>query len=130
MIFKILKFVLTPFRFVMGGLILSYDRLFQPKALKRESGRQAQVDQETTGLVLYHFEACPFCVKVRRHIQGLGLKIEMHDVRKDKTAKQELLQGGGQFQVPCLRITGEATANRWMYESSDINEYLSQRFSS
>ena len=57
------------------------------------------------------------------------IKIDMRDVRKDKTAKQELLQGGGQFQVPCLRITGAAKADQWLYESSDINDYLSQRFS-
>jgi glutaredoxin len=130
MMFQILKVLLWPFRLLMSVLIPLYSRVFSPKPIVRAPERQVQVDSETRGLVLYHFEACPFCVKVRRHVQRLGLKIEMRDVKKDKGFKKELLEGGGEFQVPCLRIRKQDGTDQWMYESGDINDYLSSRFAS
>ena len=40
----------------------------------------------------------------------------------------ELLSEGGQSTVPCLRIADDKGKARWMYESSDINHYLIERF--
>ncbi len=93
----------------------------------RSDKDQVEIDRQTRSLVLYHFQACPFCVIVRRNIQRLGLNIEMRDVKRDKKYDQELVAGGGQFQVPCLRIENEGKFE-WMYESADINEYLTKRF--
>ena len=134
--FAILKFLLWPFRKVMSVLILTYDRLTRPIPLIRLPEKQALVDQQTAGLVLYHFEACPFCVKVRRHIRRLGLNIEMRDIKITRAYGDELKKEGGQWQAPCLRIVagpgttgadGQVVKDQWMYESDDINAYLDSR---
>ncbi len=126
--FSLLKILLWPFRKVMGVLILSYDRLTQPAPLVRSTEKQRLVDQQTASLVLYHFMACPFCVKVRRHVRRLGLNIEMRDIKVNPSFGEELVQGGGEWQAPCLRISAPGEADRWMYESGDINAYLDSRF--
>jgi len=115
-------------RFVLGKIILFLDWAFQPRALlMRSPDAQKRVDHETQNLTLYQFIACPFCVKVRRHIKRLGLKIEIKDAQNDPVAKKELIEGGKELQVPCLRIQGDGQV-RWMYESSDINDFLDARF--
>jgi glutaredoxin len=124
----ILKNLLWPFRKVMSVLIRVVDRLTRPKSLVRSTEKQALIDQQTAGLVLYHFEACPFCVKVRRHVLRLGLNIEMRDIKVTPSYADELVKGGGEYQAPCLRISAPGAADQWMYESSDINAYLSSRF--
>ncbi|MGZ3688915.1 MAG: glutaredoxin family protein [Bdellovibrionota bacterium] len=94
----------------------------------RSPDEQKKVDAETKKLALYHFDACPFCAKTRRKIIELGLKIEHKDILQDEKAFEELMTGGGQDMEPCLRITGDDGKVTWMYESSDINEYLEKRF--
>ena len=37
-------------------------------------------------------------------------------------------QGGGQNQVPCLKITDDKGETTWLYESSAIIQYLQNRF--
>ena len=117
-------------RFILGKIILTLDMLFPPvPRAKRTAEKQAVIDQETSHLALYQFEACPFCVKVRRHIKRLGLKIKLRDASGDSDARRELEEKGGKVQVPCLRIPEVNGGNdRWMYESSEINQYLSTRF--
>lgn len=75
----------------------------------------------TYTLVLYHFEACPFCQKVRRVVRDLDLTIPEKDIRLDKEAERELIQVGGKGQVPCLFINGVP-----LYESSDIITWLKE----
>lgn len=115
-------------RWILGALILFLDRLTAPQALTRPPEQQRLVDQSTEKLKLYQFEACPFCVKVRREVRRLGLNIEMRDVRTNPSFAKELNEGGGQYQVPCLRIEQDAGQVQWMYESSDIIQYLNDRF--
>ena len=112
----------------LGALVLFFDKINPPRAITRSAAEQARIDEETKSLVLYQFEACPFCVKVRRVIRELNLKIELRDALNHETAKKELIQGGGDYQVPCLRITQPDGTFQWMYESSDINQYLKQKF--
>lgn len=111
----------------LGAILLTLDRLTHPIPLKRDPKRQEQVDQETHLLTLYHMEACPFCIKTRREITRLGLKIESRDILRNPSSGEELVREGGLDQVPCLKIT-EGGKVRWLYESSDINEYLRKRF--
>ena len=119
----LLKFI----RWFLGLIILTLDRLFSPTAMVRDSKKQSEVDAATKSLALYQFEGCPFCVKVRRQIKRLGLNIELRDAQNDPKWRQELIAGGGELQVPCLRIEENGTV-RWMYESDEINAYLAQRF--
>jgi glutaredoxin len=114
-------------RMILGWVILWGDRLTAPNPPKRDAKTQADLDARTQNLVLFHLEACPFCVKVRRQIRRQGLAIRMKDIRRDPGADQELLAGGKRDQVPCLRIE-EGAKVEWMYESDAINGYLRTNF--
>ncbi|RYU70503.1 glutaredoxin [Aliivibrio finisterrensis] len=114
-------------RFVLGKVILGLDCVFSPSGVKRDAKKQAEIDTETANYSLYQFEACPFCVKVRRTIKRQSLKIELRDAKNNEVHRAELLAGGGRVKVPCLRIDkdGETT---WMYESSDIMTFLEEKY--
>jgi glutaredoxin len=115
-------------RLILGKLILFFNWVFTPRSIQRDPERQASIDQQTTELMLYQYEACPFCVKVRRAMKRHGLNIEVRDVKRNDVAKEELLAGGGALKVPCLRIGEGEQESQWMYESGDIISYLEGRF--
>ncbi|MBC7396041.1 MAG: glutathione S-transferase N-terminal domain-containing protein [Bdellovibrionales bacterium] len=120
---------MKPIRFVLGNIILFLDFIFSPTGIKRLDEHQDRVDAETASLCVYELEMCPFCVKVRRAIKRLSLKIELKDVLEPKN-QTELMAGGKKDQVPCLRITQADGSVQWMYESSAIIAHLEQHFSS
>ena len=72
-------------------------------------------------LVLYKFDACPYCQRVMNFLRKHPIPVTYKDIRKEPASRQELLQLGGKTQVPCLVIDGKA-----LYESADIVSYLSQ----
>jgi glutaredoxin len=77
---------------------------------------------------MYQFLTCPFCIKTRRAIKRLSLNIETRDALHHAPSRQQLLEGGGQVKVPCLRITDADGNIEWLYESDDIIQYLQQSF--
>lgn len=99
------------------------DVLTSPTPMERSAEAQAKLDAATSAMSLYQFETCPFCIKVRRAIKRLALKIEIRDAKKP-AIWEVLVREGGQDQVPCLRIVEKDGKVTWMYESSDINAYL------
>lgn len=115
-------------RWILGRIILLVDFLTSPRAPKRDTQVQQTIDEQTAALSLYQFEACPFCVKVRRAMKRNGLNIELRDAKKDANHREALLAEGGRVKVPCLRIDKEDGEVEWMYESSDIISYLEKRF--
>ncbi|RLA44914.1 MAG: glutaredoxin [Gammaproteobacteria bacterium] len=115
-------------RKILGSLILFFNWLFTPRGIKRSSGAQAAIDKQTGSLTLYQYQACPFCVKVRRAMKRQSLDIETRDVKRSQAAREELLTGGGDLKVPCLRVEDEQGEVSWMYESGDIIGYLEGRF--
>lgn len=119
--FKTLRVVLIP-------VVLLWEKLTTPKGVVRSADEQAKIDAQTRSMALYQFKTCPFCVKVRREIRRLSLNIELRDAQHDARHREDLLQGGNSLQVPCLRITDALGNSRWLYESSEINAYLHQRF--
>jgi glutaredoxin len=114
-------------RIGLGQTIVGLDLLTRPRKLKRSAEAQKQVEEQTAGLALYQFQACPFCVKTRRAMHKLNLPITIRDVKKDPEHREALLSGGGRIKVPCLRIEEEGRT-AWMYESNDIIAYLNKRF--
>jgi glutaredoxin len=76
-------------------------------------------------LELYHFESCPYCAKVRKFIDQLGVKsqITYYDTNKDEAAEQRLVSMTDDSQVPCLVIDGKP-----MLESDDIIAWLKNHF--
>ena len=115
-------------RWLVGSLILLLDWAFTPRGVMRDRALQSSIDAQTSKLTLYHYKACPFCVKVRRAMKRHSLKIETRDAKRCATSREELLTGGGALKVPCLRIEDASGAQHWMYESKDIVAYLEQRF--
>ena len=115
-------------RFILGKFILLLDWVFTPRSITRDPAQQALIDGQTASLTLYQYQACPFCVKVRRAMKRQGLKIETRDVKRNDAAREELLAGGGDLKVPCLRIGEGERGAQWMYESKDIIGYLEGRF--
>jgi glutaredoxin len=113
-------------RWIVGRLVLGYDLLTRPKPATRDAAAQRELDEKTSNFALYQFNACPFCVKVRREIRRHALNIELRDARNDEVHKQALIAGGGRHQVPCLRVKNAAGEDTWMYESGDIISYLKQ----
>ncbi|MCO7226275.1 glutaredoxin domain-containing protein [Pleionea sp. CnH1-48] len=115
-------------RWILGRIILLLNFVFSPRGIKRTKEQQAAIDQQTALLSLYQFEACPFCVKVRRAAKRLSLNLELRDAKNDAVFRQQLEQEGGRIKVPCLRIVDQDNQVKWMYESKDIVAYLNKRF--
>lgn len=115
-------------RNLLGGLIALIDLVTRGRKLKRSPEQQAKVTEETQHLALYQFFACPFCIKTRRAIYKLNLPIEKRSASEGSPHREDLLVGGGRVKVPCLRIEENGNVE-WLYESSDIIQYLEKRFS-
>jgi len=115
-------------RWLLGKIILFFDAAFAPRPKVRPAEQQARVDAVTANMQLYQYLACPFCVKTRRAIRRLGLRIETRDALHDPDYRKELEEQGGKQQVPCLKITHPDGRVDWRYESSDIIAYLESRF--
>ncbi len=113
-------------RAILGAIILFFDAFFTPKSIvNRSAEEQARLDEKTKSWTLYELQTCPFCVKVRRHLKRLMIEIPKKDVNKDPRAHEELMTSGKIDQVPCLHYQDAAGNSKWMYESSDINDFLS-----
>ena len=123
-------FIFKPVRWLLGQIIIFIDWLTRPKPMQRSVETQKEVDEQTQNMALYQFQQCPFCVKTRRQIHRLALNIENRDARKDPQWNQELINDCGKYQVPCLKITAADSSVQWMYESTEINQYLDEKFSS
>jgi len=122
-----MRFFLRLLREGSGRVLIFIDWLFRPSRVKRSVEDQSKVDQETKILKLYQFYACPFCVKTRRSIKRLNLKVETRNAQIEGEFRNELELNGGKIKVPCLKIEGAGQAS-WLYESNDIIKYLDERF--
>ncbi len=122
-----MRFFLRLLREGSGRILILIDWLFKPSVVKRSDEEQVKVDLETKTLKLYQFYACPFCVKTRRAIKRLNLKVETRNAQAAGEFRKELELSGGKIKVPCLKVevAGEAS---WIYESNDIIKYLDEHF--
>ena len=111
----------------LGRIIVFGEWLTRPRALKRSQDQQLQVASSVKNMALYQFYACPFCIKVRRHVHVLNLPMPLRDAQHNAQDRKDLAEQGGALQVPCLRIEEDGQV-RWLYESKAIIAYLHQRF--
>jgi len=81
-----------------------------------------------TNLELYELTGCPFCAKVKRKLDDLGLEYESHEVPASKSAREEVKEISGQTGVPVL--VDEDHGIEGMPESDDIVEYLEETYGS
>lgn len=79
-------------------------------------------DQPRT-LVLYAYHGCPYCGRVFRALDQLGLtdQVELRDTLRDQQAEDQLFAATRRYTVPCLFIDGQP-----MFESLDIVEWLTR----
>jgi len=124
----IVRYFFRGLRVLLTPVMLVSEKLSTPRSVERSAEEQAEVDAACEALALYQFRTCPFCIKVRKEMARLGLKIELRDAQLDPDHKQALLEGGGKVKVPCLRIAHEDGSEEWLYESDEINRWLHQRF--
>ena len=122
-----MRFFLRLLREGSGRILILIDWLFRPSVVTRSDEEQVKVDLETKTLKLYQFYACPFCVKTRRAIKRLNLKVETRNAQAAGEFRKELELSGGKIKVPCLKVEGAGEAS-WIYESNDIIKYLDERF--
>ena len=122
-----MKWIIKGVREGLGRLIILNDFIFSPKKKQRTESDQEKINEEVKSIKLYQFYACPFCIKTRRTIKRLNLPIETRNAQSGQY-RAELLAGGGEVKVPCLKIESNEGV-QWMYESADIIQYLEKRFS-
>ncbi|MCG6936567.1 MAG: glutaredoxin [Gammaproteobacteria bacterium] len=122
-------FIFKPVRWVLAQIIIFIDWVTRPEPVQRSVERQRVIDKQTETMALYQFQQCPFCVRARRQIRRLALNIETRDARNDPQWNQELINDGGKYQVPCLKITKDGGEVEWIYESKIINQYMEEKFS-
>lgn len=114
-------------RNALGQLIILIDYLTRPTPIQRSTEAQTEINNITNQMALYQFRACPFCIKTRRTFRRLNLDIETRNANTNLQYRTELSEQGGKIKVPCLKIN-ENGKTQWMYESSDIIQYLDNRF--
>ena len=103
------------------------DFLTRPSPVIRSREDQDSVDAAVKGLSLYQFKACPFCVKVRRHMRRRSIKIELKDAKTDLAIKEELIREDGKHKVPCLCIAEDKKEVQWLYSSDEICRFLDSK---
>lgn len=119
---KLLRRVLG--RNLFGNFLRLANCITLPKPIERSQVDQDRIDMKTEHLSLYNFANCPFCIKVRRFIHERNINIEILDAANDDTHKSDLMNYGGKYQAPCLRISEPNGEDEWLYESDDIISYL------
>jgi glutathione S-transferase len=77
-------------------------------------------------LELYVMEDCPYCQKVRRKMNELGLDFIYRSYLKSKGEDNWGYKIGGKTMVPLLV---DQQKNVAMYESDDIIAYLEENYS-
>ena len=110
----------------LGRILVLVDYLTSPRPMQRGKAEQIAAEEAAQALALYHYHACPFCIRTRRAIRRLNILIELRDAQNDPDHRAVLLSEGGKIQVPCLRIV-EPGGTRWLYESRDSVGFLNAR---
>ena len=79
-----------------------------------------------TSIELYTLSGCPYCKKVRRKLDRLGLEYETHEVPRSHGDRDEVEAISGQTGVPVL--VDHEHGVEGMPESDDIVAYLEETY--
>lgn len=115
----------------MQGICLMFaDNWFKVKPVARSNKEQCSLDRESRRIQLYFCKTCPTSIRIKRRCEKLGLRIVEKDVKRVDAYRNELVHGGGEVRVPCLRVEGRnGQDTRWLYEGDNILKYINRRFS-
>lgn len=86
--------------------------------------RPGEARVQRSGLVLYHYPSCPFCLLVRQAASRLGLNLELRDIHREPEALRSLTRVTGRSTVPVLLLVCPAAEPQWLPESRAIVDYL------
>lgn len=115
---------------VQGICFMLADYWFKVKPVSRSTEEQCSLDRESRRIQLYFCNTCPMSIKVKRRCEQLGLRVVEKDVKRVNAYRNELIHGGGEVRVPCLRVEGRQEQEpRWLYDANNIMQYLDRRFS-
>lgn len=76
-------------------------------------------------LHLYYKPTCPFCQRVLKAREQIGIEIDLLDVSASDELRAELVAKGGKKQVPFLV---DEERGEQIYESGDIIDYLTTHY--
>lgn len=76
-------------------------------------------------ITLYHMTYCPYCVRVRRAANKLGIELNLIDINDHPEARGMLLQERQRATVPVIEYTVNGQ-RQLMGESKDIINYFKQ----
>jgi glutaredoxin len=79
-------------------------------------------------LELYELPGCPYCGKVKRKLDELGLSYTSHEVHRSHSQRTEVKRISGQTGVPVL--VDNTNGVEGMPESDDIVAYLDRTYGS
>jgi len=77
---------------------------------------------------LYELDGCPYCAKVIKKLDELGLDYDSHMVPRSHSERTEVKEVSGQTGVPVL--VDKEHGVEGMPESDDIVEYLEKTYGS
>lgn len=98
-------------------------KFFSQVFFKPHSQSEPPINLNPQELVLYKYDACPFCRRVMAVIEEHALPVVYRDTRENPHYRQQLIELTGKTQVPCLLIDGQP-----MLESKEIVQYLQTVF--
>ena len=103
-------------------VVPAQDSSFVEHPIVSSQERESEVSNDANyELILYGRPSCPYCARVNRVIEELGLEEKI--IRRRTTYgyqwRTDLQNKTGRTQVPCLFINGEA-----MFESLDIIDWM------
>ena len=75
-------------------------------------------------LALYYFPTCPFCQRVLKTVDQLGIEVDLRNINENHEFRNDLISVRDRTTVPVLQITSPDGNERWMPESRDIINYL------
>jgi len=120
----VIRIFFRTLRRIIGPIMLLIDKITTPRGIMHPAEKQKRLNQTTRDIALYQFKTCPFCMKVRREIKRQSLNIELRDAQHDEHHRKQLLTGGGKIKVPCLKIKNTDGKHHWLYESTEVIQYL------
>lgn len=103
------------------------DRVVPVKPLNLSPQEQLLLDRESRRMHLYYCRSCPASIAVKRYCERLGLRVVEKEVERVNAFRNELVNGGGESRVPCLRIDSQ-DGESWLYSPELIYHYMHQRF--
>lgn len=77
-------------------------------------------------LALYELAGCPYCLKVRRALEDLGLEYESRSVPRARSDRTAVYEASGQYGVPVL--VDPTNGVEGMPESDDVVAYLYEEY--